>query len=127
MNPYGLSAKEEMESLKELEREDIVISNTTGKHTPGPWKCWQNESEQETNYWRIRTSNDESLLDTVRGYCGEGNAKLITSSPDMYEALTMVAMAFDMAKKTMPVNMKVAIEQFVLPVIKKVDGGYNHG
>lgn len=92
------------------------------KFTAGPWSMWQNEQEKGTNFWRIKTSNKMDCLDTIQGYCGKPNAQLIIASPDMYEALTMVVMALDLAKKTMPVNMRVAVESFVLPAIQKVKG-----
>lgn len=87
----------------------------------GHWKAWQLDSEKGTNYWRIRTNDDNFSLDTLHGYCGTEVACLITATPDMYEALTMVKMAFELAKKTMPVNMRVAVEQFVLPAIQKAE------
>lgn len=57
------------------------------KHTPGPWKAWQRPGEKGTNYWRIRTTPYESDGDTLCGYCGEANARLIVNAPELYEAL----------------------------------------
>ncbi len=57
-------------------------------HTPGPWKAWQRDADKGSNYWLIRTASEKTgLEDTLRGYCGEANARLIAAAPDLLEAL----------------------------------------
>lgn len=58
------------------------------EYTPGPWLAFQANSENGTNYWRIRTAPPWSG-DTLRGYCGEANARLIAAAPDLLEALKL--------------------------------------
>jgi hypothetical protein len=66
---------------------------TDNKHTPGPWRCWQLPREMDTNYWRIATTYDAMSLDTVRGYCGEANARLIAAAPELLAACEALANA----------------------------------
>jgi hypothetical protein len=51
----------------------------------------------------------------------EANARLIAAAPELLEACKMVMMGYDLARKTMPVNMRVAVEQFVKPAIAKAE------
>lgn len=43
------------------------------------------------------------------------------AAPDLLEACKMVMMGYELARKTMPVNMRVAVEQFVKPAIAKAE------
>jgi len=52
------------------------------KHTPGPWR---HEMCHGTNYARIFMFPDSS--DSLAGYCGEDNARLVAAAPDLLEAL----------------------------------------
>lgn len=57
------------------------------KHTPGPWTFFQREDEGGTNYVHIRTTPNQSDGDTLHGYCGVANARLIVAAPDLLDAL----------------------------------------
>lgn len=66
--------------------------NDTTKHTAGPWTAFQRESEVGSNYWRILLHGhpDKQNVhgqDSLIGYCGEANARLIASSPRLLAAL----------------------------------------
>ena len=56
------------------------------KHTPGPWTYHMNE-----NYARIYLRGSGRIYpalggDSLQGYCGEANARLIAAAPDLLEA-----------------------------------------
>jgi hypothetical protein len=67
------------------------------KHTPGPWVAFQRDKEKGTNYYRILLHNhpDQQGVygqDSLCGYCGEANARLIAAAPELLEALKEIAM-----------------------------------
>lgn len=68
------------------------------RHTPGPWKCWQLSVDEGSNYWRIRTTNDGAALDTLRGYCGEANARLVAAAPELLEVCKKAAALIEETK-----------------------------
>ena len=55
------------------------------KHTPRPWRY--ESTSIGSNYARIFFSADEKDGDNLRGYCGEANARLIATAPELLEAL----------------------------------------
>ena len=57
------------------------------QHTPGPWRF--SSHPYDGNYMRIHCSSDPSGGDSLRGYCGEANARLIAAAPDLLEALKL--------------------------------------
>ena len=94
------------------------------KHTPGPWAAFQSKPDVGTNYWRIRTASPESgLLDTIGGYCGEANARLIEAAPDLLEALrNIVSVACEYYDMDMGDNGSAALEA-AYAAIAKAGGG----
>ena len=60
-------------------------------HTPGPWHYKPHVAD--SNYMLIFCSSDQHEGDTLRGYCGEANARLISAAPELLAALK-AAMAF---------------------------------
>lgn len=65
-------------------------------HAPGPWKAWQRDADKGSNYWLIRTANEKTGLDdTIRGYCGESNARLIAAAPELLEALKNILSLYE--------------------------------
>lgn len=85
---YELHRRPRGEGDDAANNEDEVEANMTTKHTPGPWTAFQRPKEEGTNYWRI-TFTDRSS-DSLVGYCGEANARLIAAAPELLEALVMV-------------------------------------
>ena len=62
------------------------------KHTPGPWRY--KPHSVDSNYMLIFCSNDPHEGDNLRGYCGEDNARLFASAPDLLEALKLMVAQF---------------------------------
>jgi len=53
-------------------------------HTPGPWHYKPHAAD--SNYMLIFCSSDQHEGDTLRGYCGEANARLIAAAPELLAA-----------------------------------------
>ena len=93
------------------------------KHTPGPWRY--KPHSVDSNYMLIFCSNDPHEGDNLRGYCGEANARLIASAPDLLLRATALLEALD---RDLPHNMKhhAAGERFNLrAAIAKATGESN--
>jgi len=60
------------------------------KHTPGPWR---HEMYPDTNYARIFMFPDSN--DSLAGYCGEANARLVATAPELLEACKAVVKFWD--------------------------------
>ena len=85
---------------------------TNAQHTPGPWLTWQQPNEEGTNYWRIRTSNERALGDTLHGYCGEANARLIAAAPELLETLETLVRCIDMGSRIIA-DETIATQRYV--------------
>lgn len=89
------------------------------KHTPGPWRAVQPESQLErNNAWNIIASSPhvESLLQTVASINGPwkqanyaANARLIAACPELLVALQRAVEQFDYTVKSMTLGHTVSI------------------
>lgn len=100
-----------------------ATAEAISRHTPGPWLAYQANSEVGTNYWRIRTAPPGSG-DTLRGYCGEANARLIAAAPDLLEALLGMVEMFELTgNRLFSLNGKPTTYDKAKAAIAKVEGG----
>ena len=74
-----------------LHNQKPIMNKMKTDHTPGPWKCdlvslkiWANDGNTEIS----RTSSDVSISEE------EANARVISSAPDMLDALQAIVDAF---------------------------------
>lgn len=80
------------------------------RHTPGPWHLSRHPYDR--NYMRITCGNDPAKDDTLRGYCGEANARLIAAAPDLLAALERLLLSGDVrdaAEKSALTQARAAI------------------
>jgi len=89
------------------------------KHTPGPWSY-----SIDRNYVRIYLHGlgriDEIHGgDSLRGYCGEANARLIAAAPDM---LDMLKKCLDALEYVGPWETPVGLIERVQVLIDKAEG-----
>lgn len=71
-------------------------------HTPGPWRINPNWLPPEYPDWReIISGHDKNYRRmSVSGHCGEANAHLIASAPDLLSALQSLLAAVDSDRVT---------------------------
>ena len=79
------------------------------KYTPGPWTAFQREGEVATNYWRIRLDQSSAIGDSLAGYCGAANARLIRAAPELAEALQAVMHEYN--KASSPGNFVLQLQK----------------
>lgn len=69
-------------------RNEVDVS----KHTPGPWRAWENTFSDTFGHWTISGTKSEGIAEIV-GHLGqprEEDARLIAAAPAMLAALNLV-------------------------------------
>ena len=89
------------------------------KHTPGPWHY--KPHGVGSNYMNIFCSSDKGEGDNLRGYCGEPNARLIVSAPQLLEALELMVVTFCDTEGSHGVQEEEAIDK-ARAAIRKATG-----
>jgi hypothetical protein len=59
------------------------------KHTPGPWSysIYENSNHAKIYLHGLGEADKIKGADSLRGYCGQANARLIAAAPDLLAAL----------------------------------------
>ena len=89
------------------------------KFTKGPWSFSINDNSNYVKFYFHELGRMDKIKggDVLRGYCGKDNAHLISSAPDLYEALELA----DAALRGARMNMQV-VENKVVNALAKVRG-----
>jgi hypothetical protein len=66
------------------------------KHTPGPWSYSMYEGSNHAKIYLHGLGRQDAVKggDSMQGYCGEANAKLIAAAPVLLEALGLMVATF---------------------------------
>jgi hypothetical protein len=88
------------------------------KHTPGPWSYSMYEGSNHAKIYLHGLGRQDAVKggDSMQGYCGEANAKLIAAAPDLLEALLACDEAMEYMSEydipiTLPEQVKAAIRK----------------